>query len=149
MWTPIYQGFPSGSVVKNLSAVQEFQEIGFSPWVGNIPWKRVWQPTIVFLPGKSDGQRSLMGYSPQGRKELDTNEVTQHTHPHPYTHHLASAVKFSYINYAALHLFLYLSVNPCLFILFKAFHSELWISKHFSMHIINQNSVLFTDFLFR
>jgi len=42
------------------------------PWVGKIPWRRKWQPTPVFLPGKSHGQRSLAGYSPWGCKELDT-----------------------------------------------------------------------------
>ena len=35
----------------------------FHPWVGKIPWRRKWQPTPVFLPGESCGQRSLMGYS--------------------------------------------------------------------------------------
>ena len=35
-----------------------------------------WQPTPVFLPGESHGQRSLVGYSPQGRKELNMTEVT-------------------------------------------------------------------------
>ena len=39
---------------------------GFDPWVGKIPWRRKWQPTPIFLPGKSHGQRSLEGYSPQG-----------------------------------------------------------------------------------
>ena len=38
----------------------------FDPWVGKIPWRRKWQPTPVFLPGKSHGQRSLLGYSPMG-----------------------------------------------------------------------------------
>ena len=47
---------------------------GFNPWVGKIPWRRQWQPTPVFLPGKSHGQRSLVGYSPQGHKESDTTE---------------------------------------------------------------------------
>ena len=47
---------------------------GFDPWVGRIPWRRKWQPTPVFLPGKSHGQRSLAGYSPWGHKELDTTE---------------------------------------------------------------------------
>ena len=52
---------------------------GFDPWVRKIPWRRKWQPTPVFLPGKSHGQRSLVGYSPWGRKESDTAErVTQH-----------------------------------------------------------------------
>ena len=46
----------------------------FSPWVGKIPWKRKWQPTPVFLPGRFHGRRSLVGYSPWGCKELDTTE---------------------------------------------------------------------------
>ena len=37
---------------------------GFDPWVGKIPWRRAWQPTPVFLPGESHGERSLAGYSP-------------------------------------------------------------------------------------
>ena len=37
----------------------------FNPWVRKIPWRRKWQPTLVFLPGKSHGQRSLVGYSPR------------------------------------------------------------------------------------
>ena len=45
---------------------------GFDPWVRKIPWKREWQPTLVLLPGKSHGQRSLAGYSPWGHKESDT-----------------------------------------------------------------------------
>ena len=49
---------------------------GFDPWVGKIPWRRTWQPTSVFLPGEAHGQRSLVGYSPQGHKELDTTEAT-------------------------------------------------------------------------
>ena len=47
---------------------------GFHPWVGKIPWRRAWQPTPVFLPGESHGQRSLASYSPWGRKESDTTE---------------------------------------------------------------------------
>ena len=39
-----------------------------------IPWRRKWQPTPIFLPGESHGQRSLMGYSPRGPKESDTTE---------------------------------------------------------------------------
>ena len=44
------------------------------------PWRRAWQPTPVFLPGESHGQRSLVGYNPKGCKELDTTEATSHTH---------------------------------------------------------------------
>ena len=43
---------------------------GFSLWVGKIPWRRKWQPTPVFLPGESHGQRSLAGYSPQGSQRV-------------------------------------------------------------------------------
>ena len=51
---------------------------GFDPWVGKIPWRRKWQPTPVFLPGESHGQRSLGGYSPWGRKESDMNQPSTH-----------------------------------------------------------------------
>ena len=46
----------------------------FDPWVGKILCRRKWQPTPVFLPGESHGQRSLVGYSPWGCKESDTTE---------------------------------------------------------------------------
>ena len=42
--------------------------VGLSPWVGKIPWRRAWQPTPVFVPGESHGQRSLGGYSPKCRR---------------------------------------------------------------------------------
>ena len=48
----------------------------FDPWVGKVPWRRKWQPTPLFLPGKSHGHRSLAGYSPRGCKESDTTEHT-------------------------------------------------------------------------
>ena len=44
---------------------------GFSPWVREIPWRRGWQPTPVFLPGGSHGQRNLAGCSPGSHRELD------------------------------------------------------------------------------
>ena len=42
--------------------------------IAKIPWSRKWEPTPVFLPGKSHGQRSLVDYSPWGRKESNTSE---------------------------------------------------------------------------
>ena len=62
---------------------------GIDPWVGKIPWRREWQPTLVFLPGEFHGQRSLMGYSPWSHKELNTTEQLTHTHmynTHTHTH---------------------------------------------------------------
>ena len=44
-------------------------------WVGKIPWRRAWQPTPVFLPGESHGQRSLVGYTVHGVTELDMTEL--------------------------------------------------------------------------
>ena len=55
------------------------RETGFDPWIGKIPWRRERQPTLVFLPGEFHGQRSLVGYSPWGRKESDTAEQLTHT----------------------------------------------------------------------
>ena len=66
-------------MVKNPSAV-------WKTWVRSlgwkIPWRRVWQPTPVFLPGEFHGQRSLAGYSPWGLKELDMTEQLSTTQGH-------------------------------------------------------------------
>ena len=64
--------FLGGSVVKNPLA--NAGDTGSIPGVGEIPRRRKWQPTLVFLPGKSHGQRSLASYSPQVRKESDMTE---------------------------------------------------------------------------
>ena len=50
---------------------------GFIPGLGR-PWRAKWQPTPVFLPGKSHGQRSLAGYSSLGHKESDMTERLTH-----------------------------------------------------------------------
>ena len=77
----IYESFLGGASGKESACrCRRLQRHGFHPWVGNIPWRRKWQPTPVFLPGKSHGQRSLAGYSPWGCKESDT---TEHTHTTP------------------------------------------------------------------
>ena len=47
--------------------------------LGRFPWRRKWQPTPIFLLGKSHGRGSLVGYSPWGHKELDMTEVTART----------------------------------------------------------------------
>ena len=53
----------------------------FNPWVGKIPWRREWQPTPVFLSGEFHGQRSLVSYSPWGRKIIRHDlATTQHQH---------------------------------------------------------------------
>ena len=62
---------------------RRFKRHRFDPWFRKIPWRRKWQPTPVFLPGKFHRQRShtLMGHSPWGCKESDRTEHTQaHIH---------------------------------------------------------------------
>ena len=62
-------------VVKNLPANAGDMRCRFDLWVGKIPWRKEWQPTLEFLPGESHGQRSLVGYSLWGRTELDMTEA--------------------------------------------------------------------------
>ena len=70
------------------------------PWVGKIPWRRKWQPTPVLLPGKSHGQRSLLGYSPWGSQRVGHDWLTS-LHCMSYLH--------------------LLDINPLSFILFANF----------------------------
>ena len=71
--TPLLRSL--AQMVKNLSVIWE-------TWVPSLgwedPWRKAWQPTPVFLPGESHGQRSLAGYSPWGLKDM--TEVTKNTH---------------------------------------------------------------------
>ena len=59
-------GISGDSVVKNLSA--SAGDVGWIPWSGRFPWRRKWQHTPIFLPGKFHRQRSLLDYSPWGCK---------------------------------------------------------------------------------
>ena len=59
-------------MIKNPSA--SGGDEGSIPGSGSFPWRRKWQSTPVFLPGKSNGQRGLAGYSPWGPKESDMTE---------------------------------------------------------------------------
>ena len=69
--------FPGGASGKEPACQsRRLKRQGFDPWVGKIPWRRAWQPTPIFLPGESHGQRSLGGYSPWGCTESDTTEAT-------------------------------------------------------------------------
>jgi len=69
-------GFPAGASGKDPTC--QFRDIKthqVNTWVRKIAWRRVWQPILAFLPRESHGQRSLVGYSPKGPKELDTTEA--------------------------------------------------------------------------
>ena len=70
----------------------QFRRCTFNPWVRKIPWRRAWQSTPVFLPGKSYGQSSLPSYSPWFLKELEKNELLTNT----FTFHLLTVEHWSF-----------------------------------------------------
>ena len=56
-------GFPGGASGKEPKCqCRRCKRRGFNPWVGKIPWRRTWPPTLVSLPGELHGQKSLVGY---------------------------------------------------------------------------------------
>ena len=66
---------PGGSDGKeSICQCRRHRRLEFHPWVKKSPWRREWLPTSVFLPGKSHGQRSLVGYSPWGQRDSDTTK---------------------------------------------------------------------------
>ena len=57
--------FPGGTSGKEPTCqCRRHKRCGFNPWIGQIPWEKAQQPTSVFLPGESHGERRLAGYSP-------------------------------------------------------------------------------------
>ena len=77
---PITIQFWNLSVLLTAWLSDRFRRHRFDPWVGKIPWRRKWQPTPVFLPENSHGQKSLEGYSPWCCKESGTIEqLSMHT----------------------------------------------------------------------
>ena len=83
-WTDWNVGFPGGTSGKK-SACQCRRD-GFGPWVRKIPWSRKWQPTPVFLPGKSHGQKSLAGNSPWVIKKSDMTECLKNFFSNIFCH---------------------------------------------------------------
>ena len=72
IWRRVHQ------VAQSLRQCRRLRKHRLNPWVRKIPWRRRWQPTPVFLPGKFLGQRSLAGYSPWDCRESDTTERLNH-----------------------------------------------------------------------
>ena len=65
-------------VAQWLSIQPQYRRHRFNPWARKSSWRRKWQPTPVFLPGESHGQRKLVGYSPWGCKEQDKTQRINH-----------------------------------------------------------------------
>ena len=68
----IHCGLPWWLISKEFPEMQETQEMWVNPWARKIPWRWKWQPTPVFLPGKSHEQRSLVGYNLWGSQKRRT-----------------------------------------------------------------------------
>ena len=70
-------GFPGGTSGKEPTCqCKKHKRLGFSPWIRKIPCRKTWQPTPVFSPTESQGQRNLTDYGPYGHKELEETEET-------------------------------------------------------------------------
>ena len=76
---PTISGFPGYNCGKEPTCPSmRHKSLRLDPWVAKMPRRRAWQPSPLFMPGESHGQRILGGYSPQGHTESDTTKATQH-----------------------------------------------------------------------
>ena len=74
-YSPRCGGFPGGTTGEEPACqCRRLKSLGFDLWVRKVPWRQTWQPTLVFLPRESHGQRSLVNYSAWGCKESDMTE---------------------------------------------------------------------------
>ena len=73
-WYPEQYGLPR--CLRGKESACQCRKCGFDPWVRMIPWRRKWQPTLVFLPEKIPWTEETGSYSPWGRKESETIEAT-------------------------------------------------------------------------
>ena len=110
---------------------------GFDPWVGKIPWRRKWQTTLVFLPGKSHGWRSLAGYHPQATKSR--------TQLSNFTSYLCWMLDSTYKRYHMVSFFLFLtylvweSLGPPMRLQMALFPFYGWVIFHciYVLHLFN------------
>ena len=80
-YSAVPQIFPGGASGNSACQCRGYKRRGFHPWVRKIPWMRVWQPTPVFLPGESHGQRNL-GEEVHGVEKSWTRLKWLSTHAH-------------------------------------------------------------------
>ena len=86
---PLQENIPSSSDSK--SVCLQCGRPRFNTWVGKIHWRRKWQPIPVFLPGKSHGQRRLVGCSPWGHRESGTTDLL---HFHFFNAYVQNLIKW-------------------------------------------------------
>ena len=83
-----HMDFPGSSVGKESAcSAGDNRNSGLNPrYLGKIPWRREWQPTLVLLPRESHGHRSLAGYSPEGHRSGTQLNENAHLHMHTHTY---------------------------------------------------------------
>ena len=113
----------------------------FESWVGKIPWRRKWQSITVLLPWKSHGRRSLVGYSPWGRKESDTTEWL-YSHLHSFLFKLGFEQQSFYVAMDSGHISFCQLLNLNL-----SLPSTVYLSKHFplSCFLINRQMLIYWE----
>ena len=103
--------WPSG---KELAC--QCRRFGFSPWVRKILWRRKWQPSPVFSPGKSHGQRSLAGYCPCGHRELDMTECTSNSNIDDLQCCITFRCTVKWFSYICMYTYMYVCKHICIYI---------------------------------
>ena len=105
----------------------------FDPLVKKIPWKRKWQPAPVFLPEKSNGQRSLAGYSPWDHKMVGQNLVTKQQ----ICLHIYSSLSLS--------IYIYIYIYVCVYVyMYIYIHVYMYIYTHTHIYIYKTHIITYT-----
>ena len=115
--------FPGGTSGKELACqCRRHRRCRLDCWVWKIPWRKAQQPTLVSLTGESHGQSNLVSYTPQGRKESDMTEATQHestrvcnTHTYTFTHLYCSLTPPQRQSYKSFVEYMLLLKNICVY----------------------------------
>ena len=111
-WFLTLRGLPGGASGKESACkCRRCKRCGFDPWVRKISWRRKWQPTPVFLPGESHGQRSLAGCSPRGCRVWEHTltwpwRIYRGIHERHTTHHGNNHCEYSVLYMWARHFLL-------------------------------------------
>ena len=115
----LFTGFLGGTSSKEPTCqCSRHKGRGFDPWIGKIPWRGAWQPTPVFLPGESRGQRSQVGYSHKVTKSWTWLKwLSMHAHILPYK---------NLYNCHSQKLFQVYELKFCFPLCFEPFNEEQW-----------------------
>ena len=91
-------------VAQSVKHLRAMRRPGFNSWVRKLPWSRKWQPTAVFFPGESHGQRSLAGYNSWNCKSrtllsaIFLSFFHHHSFDFMFLYDFLSGPSFAYVN---------------------------------------------------